>query len=139
MLINDKRRQLFRRLRFFGFGIILGCLVSYVMLIRGKNLSFWMPSQRVLGKLSHSKLKITDTALCKMKCLHINETEIKQLLADGDVNFSESKVHDTKTPIYIIQKDDNKNFRLTVASGDSLATVLNVSNGSVLPDTCKCN
>lgn len=132
-----EKKAFYRRLRLFGFGVILGCVLVYFLLIRGRNFSFWTPGNRVLEKLRLSEISYTQNAECMLQCLNVSKKEIRILLdSTGTVDFDSSNVHG-KCPIYIV-RGKNEDLTVTISSCDSTANVLDVRHSSV-KDTCRCN
>ena len=75
-----------------------------------------------------------------LHCLDLSEEIIKELLINGDVNFSESEVHDAKCPVYAIDGSDYPGGELRVffEQCDSitvLASALYLNN----PHNCGCD
>jgi hypothetical protein len=131
----------FHRIRLYAFGFLIGCVLVYFILLRGKNRSYWLPGNRVKEQLMKGKLLYSEHALCRMKCRSISEEEINEILKNGNVNFSESHPHGAPCPSYAFDgtTSDKKNLRIVFASCDTLSTkVVTAINLDLMKDTCNC-
>jgi hypothetical protein len=122
-----ERQALFRRIRLFGVGLLIGCVCVYFMLWRGRDLGFWTPGSRVLETIRLSHQAMNPKADCKKKCLNITDEELKALFNDkGQVDFSNSQVHQ-QCPEYIINGIKGNNLHVRLTSCDSTVTILDIS------------
>lgn len=48
-------------------------------------------------------LILTRHARCRMDCRHINETELKEILHDGSVNYNKSEPQNSRGPKYALE------------------------------------
>ena len=80
MEILKKNSDLFRRLKLYGFGVLLGSLIVSVV-YKGKGCQ--LPSAAKMEELGWQKLEYTKQTICKMNCTNINESEILELLGTG--------------------------------------------------------
>ncbi len=137
MSIPSKNSDLIRRFKLYGFGFLLGILiVSFVYKGRGCQ----MPASAKLEELSWQKLEYTKHGACRMKCRGITETEIKQVLKTGKVNYDKSDVHDKPFPTYAIEgsTDDGQKVRIIIADCDSISKVVTAIDLRSDIDTCDC-
>lgn len=137
MAIKGKNADLYRRLRFYGFGFLLGLLaVSFIY--KGKGCK--MPGSVKLEELSSQKLEYTQHAQCRMKCRNISEAELKQVFASGKVNYEKSNVRDTPCGTYAVEGTTNsgKNLRIIIADCDTISKVVTTIDLKMENDTCKC-
>jgi hypothetical protein len=121
-----ERQALFRRFRLFAFGLLMGCVIVYFMLWRGKNLTGWTPNNRVLEAVRLSEITYTKKAECLRSCLNVTETELTALFDNkGSVDFSNSEVHGV-CPIYLINGIDGNDLKVKLSwcSADSTTTIL---------------
>ena len=51
-----------------------------------------------------SELYFTKHARCRMKCRHITQAEVKEILAEGTVNYNKSDLQDPKGATYAIRR-----------------------------------
>ena len=69
------------------------------------RLPSWLPGTVVKENLQKQPLRISPLGACQVKCLNISEETIKDLMANGNVNFSESQVHNSECPVYAVEGD----------------------------------
>jgi len=129
-----------RRIRLFIIGILIGSLVVWGFLFRGRTFPAWTPEGRVLEALQEHPIRISSEARCMLNCNHISDEDILALIADGDVLFSESDIRGKDIPEYVVE-GKGKNLKLYKMKfrSEYLTTVLI----SVLPSpnsnaTCDC-
>jgi hypothetical protein len=129
-----------RRIRLFIIGILIGSLVVWGFLFRGRTFPAWTPEGRVLEALQEHPIRITSEARCMLNCNKITDDDILALIADGDVLFSESDIRGKDIPEYVVE-GKGKNLKLYKMKfrSEYLTTVLI----SVLPTpnsnaTCDC-
>ena len=102
---------MWRRVRVYFVGVLLGCIVTWALLLRGRNLDDymrWTPNQRVLTEFnSDSLFVLNDTVLCHLKCHGFKSNDYKALFEEGNVLFTESNPR--KMPkMYRIQHQTEK-------------------------------
>jgi hypothetical protein len=129
-----------RRIRLFIIGILIGSLVVWGFLFRGRTFPAWTPEGRVLEALQEHPIRISSDARCMLICNDISDEDILALIADGDVLFSESDIRGKDIPEYVVE-GKGKNLKLYKMKfrSEYLTTVLI----SVLPSpnsnaTCDC-
>jgi hypothetical protein len=129
-----------RRIRLFIIGILIGSLVVWGFLFRGRTFPAWTPEGRVLEALQEHPIRISSEARCILDCNKISDEDILALIADGDVLFSESDIRGKDIPEYVVE-GKGKNLKLYKMKfrSEYLTTVLI----SVLPSpnsnaTCDC-
>ena len=129
-----------RRIRLFITGILLGSLVVWGFLFRGRTFPAWTPEGRVLEALQEHPIRISSEARCLLDCNHIADEDILALIADGDVLFSESDIRGKDIPEYVVEgKGKNQKLYKMKFRSEYLTTLLI----SVLPSpnsnaTCDC-
>ena len=67
-----------------------------------------------------SRLIYTKHARCRMDCRHITEKEIKEILHDGEINYSKSEPESHPDPKYAIDgyTKEGQHLRIVFASSD---------------------
>lgn len=143
MAIPGKNADLYRRLRFYGFGFALG-LLAVSFLYKGKGCQ--MPASAKLEELGWQKLEYSKHAACRMECRHITEAEIRELvgkgqvLGKGKVNYDKSDVHDKPYPTYAIEgvTAGGKNLRIIIADCDTISKVVTTIDLKNDVDSCEC-
>jgi hypothetical protein len=129
-----------RRIRLFIIGILIGSLVVWGFLFRGRTFPAWTPEGRVLEALQEHPIRISSEARCMLNCNKITDEDILALIADGDVLFSESDIRGKDIPEYVVEgKGENLKLYKMKFRSEYLTTVLI----SVLPSpnsnaTCDC-
>ena len=129
-----------RRIRLFIFGTLLGSLVVWGFLFRGRSFPAWTPEGRVLEALQGNPIKISANARCLLDCNHITDEEILAVLADGDVLFSQSDIRGKDIPEDVIEGKglNAKTYKLKFRSeylSTYLITVIPTPDASA---TCNC-
>lgn len=92
-----------RRLRLFILGILLGSLVVWAFLFRGRTFPAWTPEGRVLEALQEQPVKISKFAACQLTCFDISNEDVLEVLRSADVLFSESSIRDKEVPEYVLE------------------------------------
>ena len=130
-----------QRIRLYLYGFIIGAVLVYFLLFRGKDRTFWLPGNRVKEQVDKSTFSFSEHAKCILECKNITEEEVREVLKNGDVNFSESDTHGVPCPSYAIEGiSHNKKLRilLTVFERDSTAEITTAINLESGKDSCKC-
>lgn len=139
MAIKGKNADLYRRLRFYGFGFLLGCLLVSVIF---KGRSCQMPGSVKLEELAHQNLELTKHGECRMKCRNISQEEIKGVLKSGKINYDKSNVHDTPCGTFAVEGNtvDGQKIRIIIADCDTISKLVTAIdlNHENDPDTCDC-
>jgi hypothetical protein len=114
-----------RRIRLFIIGILIGSLVVWGFLFRGRTFPAWTPEGRVLEALQEHPIRISSEARCMLDCYKISDEDILALIADGDVLFSESDIRGKDIPEYVIEgKGKNQKLYKMKFRTEYLTTVL---------------
>jgi hypothetical protein len=85
-----------------------------------------------------SKLIITKHARCRMECRHIDETEIREILERGTINYSKSDPAGRPDPKYALEgrTHDDQDVRIIFAPSDEGMVVITVID---LKNEWNCN
>jgi hypothetical protein len=137
MALPSKNADLYRRLRFYGFGFLLGCLmVSF--LFKGKGCQ--MPGSAKLEELSYQQLELTKHGECRMKCRNITEAEIKALLKSGKINYDKSEVRAKPCGTYAVEgkTTDGQEVRIVIADCDTISKVVTAIDLKNDIENCDC-
>ena len=114
-----------RRIRLFIIGILIGSLVVWGFLFRGRTFPAWTPEGRVLEALQEHPIRISSEARCMLNCNQISDDDILALIADGDVLFSESDIRGKDIPEYVLEgKGKNQKLYKMKFRSEYLTTVL---------------
>ncbi len=91
--------SLLKRLKYYGFGFLLGCIfVFFFFQNRGCS---WTPSNRVKSSIIGRVITVNEVEKEIMKKHNLTFEEIFQAISEGDVDFKNSK-KDTEDKIYLI-------------------------------------
>lgn len=112
-----------KRLQLYLTGVLLGCIVVYFLLIYKQNRNFtaWFPENRILALIKEKPFSLDNKTLCFIQCLNTDTASLKKLLANADVNFSNSLVNEKPFPIYvlnIIQHNKETSFSIQISDED---------------------
>jgi len=95
-----------RRLRIYLFGVGLGLLLTWALVLRHRNtedLLAWTPENRVLNALREdTALQKPDQYICLLDCYDLTSLDVEALLNDGAVDFSKSQTK-TDPKEYLVQ------------------------------------
>jgi hypothetical protein len=143
MALPSKNADLYRRLRFYAFGLLLGCLLVSVIF---KGRSCQMPGSVKMEELAYQDLEITKHGECRMKCRNITEGEIRSVLKSGKINYDKSNVRDTPCGTYAVEGNtvDGQHVRIIIADCDTISKVvtaidLNLNEDDQKKDDCDCH
>jgi len=76
-----------------------------------------------------SQIHYSKHARCRMNCRHVDESEVKELLEDGKINYSKSDLNeDACHKRYALEgySHDNQQLRIIVAECNNELTVITV-------------
>lgn len=129
-----------RRFLLYGFGLVIGCIIVYFSLFKDKNRTDWLPKNRIKDLILKSELIYSVHAKCIMKCRNLSEKDVTNIITSGNVNLSESNVHETPCPTYAIEGklENEKKIRVLITTIDSVAEVETAIDLSQPTDTCNC-
>jgi hypothetical protein len=138
MALPSKNADLYRRLRFYGFGFLLGCLMVSII-FKGRGCK--MPNSAKLEELSYQKLELSKHGECRMECRGITEAEIKDVLKTGKINYDKSDVRDKPCGTYAVEGKtaDGQNVRIVIADCDTISRVVTAIDLRMENDSCDCN
>jgi hypothetical protein len=86
-----------------------------------------------------AKLFFTKHAKCRMKCRHITQQEVKDILANGEINYNKSDLQDARGATYAVEgiTRDRQRVRIIFAPKQAHLTVVTVIDLEV-EYTCNC-
>ncbi|MFM1876198.1 MAG: hypothetical protein RL266_1935 [Bacteroidota bacterium] len=97
-----------QRLGYFIFGVGLGSMLVYVLLIRDREFPAWLPEDRVIEELT------TDTIfVAKAVVINFSDSTLKQKVKEADVLFRESIVRNEPCREYQLETD-NERMRFSI-------------------------
>ena len=67
-----------------------------------------------------SFIEYTEHAKCRMQCRHINQSEVEEIMRDGQINYRKSNVDATPCPVYALEgvTSDRQRVRIVFAQCD---------------------
>jgi len=76
----------------------------------------------------HQRIYYTKHALCRMDCRKIDESEVKEILKDGEINYSKSDLKSKPCPKYAVEGNthDGQHVRIIVGDCNSQASIVTV-------------
>lgn len=127
-----------KRLRFYGIGFGMGLLVLYATM---GTRSCVTTSEMKMQELVFQDLKFSDLALCKMRCLKINELLLKIELRHFEVNYDLTSVHKEPCGEYYIQPskgfEKEYPFHMIMQDCDSITVINDISIKNEIPCNCQ--
>jgi len=75
-----------------------------------------------------SYIKYSNHAKCRMKCRHITQAEVEDIMQEGKINYKKSELKNVRCPRYALEgiTDDNQRVRIIFAQCDESTTVVTV-------------
>lgn len=89
-----------QRFKYYGFGVILGCLIAYMLLIRGRGCYAWTPNDRVINQLAVDSVVIDESVQ-----LPFPDSLLIEHIKASEVVFDESLVRDVACKEYQLESD----------------------------------
>ena len=105
-----------QRLGYYGFGVGIGCLFVYALLIRDREFPAWTPEGRVLEELTMDTIFISP----KLE-LNFSDSALRSKVKNSDVLFRKSIVRGEPCREYQL---DSKKERMRVSICDSIRTLV---------------
>lgn len=132
-----KNADLYRRLKLYGFGVLLGIIVV-MFIYKGKGCK--MPGSMKLEELSFQQKEFSTIVKCKMECLKVEEKELLELFTKGKINYDKSEVRTKPCGTYIIEgvTQTKKQLELTVADCDTISKIITFVSIAQPNTNCGC-
>lgn len=92
-----------QRLGYFGFGVGLGCMLVYGLLIKGRDFPAWLPEGRVLEELAVDSIQIGQGVE-----ITFSDSILIEKIKKSDVLFRESIVKAEPCREYQLQSDEER-------------------------------
>ncbi len=113
------------RLAYFSGGFIIGILILFFILSGKKTSCAYGLDARTLKNIRLKERAFSEKTLEVLRTNNLDTAAISQLLAEGDVVFSESNTKLDSCRIYVVKGiASEKKLKLKIENCDSLATVL---------------
>ncbi len=128
-----------QRLKFYGIGFGLGCLIVYAMV---GNRSCVSTNEMKMQELVFQPFDISEKAECKLKCMKYNGALLKIEMRNFEVNYDLTKVHAEPCGTYFIQPKkefaDKYKFNFVINDCDSVSKILDIDiSGTGISCDCK--
>jgi len=126
-----------RRLKFYGFGFLLGLLMVYAVF---GTRSCVGPNEMKMQELVFQRFQLSDLASCKLRCMKKNEALLKIELRHFEVNYDLSEVHKKPCGEYFIQpkKEHASEFAYKFVAFDC-DTITRIDDIQITgTNTCSC-
>lgn len=97
-------------------------------------------SEKIKFDRSGTNLFFTKHAKCRMKCRHITQQEVKDILVNGTINYNKSDLNDPRGPSYAVEgtTKDRQKVRIIFAPKQERTTVVTVIDLE-REYVCNCN
>lgn len=116
-----------QRLKFYGIGFGMGCLIVYAMM---GNRSCVTSNEMKMQELVFQPFEFSEKAQCKLKCLVYNEALLKIEMRNFEVNYDLTDVHADPCGTYFIQPkkgfEDKYKFNFVINDCDSISRILDI-------------
>lgn len=135
---------MWRRVRIYLFGVALGCVVVWALLIRDRSdrtFDFWLPEERVLEEIrSDSTFRFPAYEFCLFRCYGFNSLDWERFLQEADVDFSRSMPRQNPR-IYFLTFNfkDKPTLNVEMAIADSSVAIRSLAADGRSPEECDCN
>lgn len=90
--------SLLRRFGYYFFGVALGSMLVYVMLIRDRDFPAWLPEDRVLEEIA-----VDSIAIAENLTVTFSDRVLRSKLEDAEVHFKKSIVRNEPCREYQIE------------------------------------
>jgi hypothetical protein len=76
----------------------------------------------------HNRIYYTKHAKCRMDCRHIDESEVREILDEGEINYTKSELKNKPCPKYALEgiTHDGQKVRIIVGDCESQASIITV-------------
>lgn len=113
-----------KRFALYGFGFAMG-LVLVFFFLGGKRASCnWLPNDRILNIIQQKKIVYSEKVIHELNRAGTDSLGIRQILQNGDIDFSKSRVENDPCRLYWIEGiGKQEHLLISVEVCDSVATV----------------
>lgn len=122
--------------------IVLGILLLLYLLFFKKPAEENTPrrneSDHREAAFRHQRIYYTKHAQCRMDCRQIDESEVKEILQTGEINYSKSDMKSKPCPKYAVEgtTHDGQHIRIIVGNCSTQASIVTVID---LDHDVECN
>lgn len=133
---------MWRRIRIYMFGVGLGLVVTWALVLRNRNADeylMWTPSERILGDIrADSNTVLPDNFNCLLDCIEITSLDYENLTHDGKVNYKRSSPRENPK-IYLIEHEvENRMIEAVYEFTETEQRLVKLSVANQ-PANCECN
>jgi len=138
MSLLKKNSDFWRRLRFYGLGLLMGSLLVSVIT---KGRACQMPGTVKLQELYSQYIAYDEKALCKMQCVNMDKEELQQLLKTGDIDYGKSEANAKPCQKFVVESKNKKRLEVFIMINDcdTASRVVDIDIPKMKMDSCKCN
>lgn len=130
--------MLLRRFFIYSIGFFLGSILVYFLFFKNQDRSFF-PSAIVLDSLRSKDIIIGKKNECLLAYYKISNENFKNLLREGEVNFSESSPRETpKKYVVEIETSTGDELKIIFALSPSSAEIISVIPNEIKAE-CACD
>jgi hypothetical protein len=123
------------RVKFYGFGFVLGILVLSTMLNKkcSNSFGFLNPKKMKMEELTKQSLRFSAIAQCQLRKLKMSESDFKQALSKSSINYDRSDISAKPVGIYIVESKlvDGRLLISKIGDNDSISEVVELSIAGV--------
>jgi hypothetical protein len=127
-----------QRLKFYGIGFGMGCLVVWAMV---GNRSCVTSNEMKMQELVFQHFEFSEKAKCKLRCLKQNEQLFKIEMRHFEVNYDLTKVHADPCGQYFIQPrkeyENQHKYNFVINDCDTISRILDIDISKTGKD-CDC-
>lgn len=115
---------LFDRVKFYGFGFVLGILVLSMLLNKkcSNSFGFLNPKKMKMEELQKQIFKVRPMAKCQLTQLKMTEQDLKIVFEKSKINYDRSDMTAKPHGIYIVEGSLNDGKKMTCRVIDNDAT-----------------
>jgi hypothetical protein len=112
--------------------IVLGILLLLYLLFFKKPVEENTPRRNERDQreaaFRHQRIYYTKHAQCRMDCRQIDESEVKEILQTGEINYSKSDMKSKPCPKYAVEGNthDGQHIRIIVGNCSTQASIVTV-------------
>lgn len=143
------KKKLFYRLKFYGFGFGLGCVLVWATLIKDRERPSFLPEGRVLEFFEGTDIRISDKLKCELTCNNIPLNFMDSTFwANAKVDFDKSAVKRKPCPEHYVKSiiKDGRAVAVFIENcevcmdceEERVATLRSVINLSEKVEVCDC-
>jgi len=126
-----------QRLKYYGFGLLLGLMVVYALF---GNRTCSSPNEIKMYELARQQFELSEKAECKLKCLRKNVNLLKIELRHFEINYDVSSPRNKPCGEYFVSpKQEHKGdyiYQLILLDCDTITRINDIQIEGAL--NCKC-